>query len=342
MPTVRSDGLALMRALATQVPDHLLAGFRTAQDLGAAIPRKMRRSVVVGMGGSAIAADLVRAVTDPELEITLDVSRGPMLPRSVDAESLTILASYSGNTWETLAAYDEASRRHAVRIAVSSGGELARRADRDGVPLLQLPPGLPPRAAVGYMLGGVFGILDPFFPESNDSRIRRAARRVNDLQASLASPKGAPASVAAKIGRRTPQLYADVSLASLARRWKTQIEENAKRLAHFDLFPELLHNAIVGWDALSPTDSRRWAVVLLDWPGQNPSIGPAVSYLEKLLTRRHVTVARVHIEPEDRIEALLTGVSYGDHVSLAMAELAGVDPYPVEAITRMKKALEKR
>jgi len=339
MTAARTEGPVRMRTLATQVPEHLAAGFARAVDLGAPIPRQTRSAVVVGMGGSAIAADLARGVTDPELEIALEVGRGPSLPRSVDKTTLTIFTSYSGNTWETLSAYDEAGRRGSVRLAITSGGELARRAERDGVPHLQLPPGLPPRAAVGYLLGGLFGVLDPFFPESNESRIRRAAERVGALQTSLQSPKGLPRRLAAAVGTRTPQVYADVSIASLARRWKTQIEENAKRLAHFDLFPELLHNAIVGWDALDGPQARRWAVLLIDWPGQNPSIASAESYLERLLKRRGVVVARAHLGAEDRLEALLTGVSIGDHLSLDLAEAVGVDPLPVEAIAQMKRAL---
>ncbi len=340
MSATGTEGLARMRALATQVPEHLRSGFASAREIGAAIPRSTRSAVVVGMGGSAIAADLARAVTDAELELALEVVRGPMLPRSVDKRSLAIFTSYSGNTWETLSAYDEGGRRGATRVVVSSGGELARRADRDGVPHLQLPPGLPPRAAVGYLLGGLFGLLDPFFPESNEARLKRAAERVADQQAALSRPTGTPARLAAAIGDRTPEIYADVSIASLARRWKTQIEENAKRLAHWDLFPELLHNAIVGWDALDRAETRRWAVVLIDWPGQNPAIAPAVTYFERLLKRRRVPVVRAHLAAEDRIEALLLGVSLGDHTSLRLAEAAGVDPYPVEAIARMKRSLD--
>ena len=332
-------GAAEMRALACEVPSHFRQGFRLARDLDATIPRRRRRIMVVGMGGSAIAADLVRSVTDPELDVSLDVGRGPSLPRATDKETLVICASFSGNTWETLAAYDEAGRRGASRVTIGSGGELARRADRDGVPHLQLPPLPQPRAAVGYMLGGMFGVLDPFFSESTEGRVKRAAERVAAMQSRLSSPKGAPAAVARKIGARTPEIYADVSLAGLARRWKTQIEENAKRLAHFDFFPELLHNAIVGWDALTPRSARAWAAVLLDWPMQSPAIAPAVGYLEKLLRSRAVPVLRLRFDSEDRIEAILSGVSFGDHVSLALAEAARVDPMPVEAIVRMKRSL---
>jgi glucose/mannose-6-phosphate isomerase len=330
-----------MRALAVQVPEHFTLGFTAAQDLGAPVPRQARSALVVGMGGSAIAADLARGVTDPELEIHLEVGRGPLLPRSVDRSTLTIFASYSGNTWETLAAYDEAARRGSHRLVISSGGEIARRAERDHVPLLQLPPGLPPRAAVGYQLGGLLGVIDPFFAESNEARVKKAAEGVAAAQSGLAAPRGLPARIAEAIGTRTPQIYSDVSIAGLARRWKTQIEENAKRLAHFDLFPEILHNAIVGWDALRTSEARRWAVVLLEWPGQNPAITPAVRYLEKLLKRRGVRVARATIAAEDRVEATLYGVSLGDHVSLALAEAAGKDPYPVAAITAMKAALDR-
>jgi len=335
------DGLALMRSLATQLPNQLRDGFTAAGELAQVPPPGARRAVVVGMGGSAIAGDLLRSVTDPELEVALEVTRGPTLPRSVGRETVTILVSYSGGTWETLAAYDDAGRRGAPRFVVTSGGALAQKAEADGTPVLPLPPGLPPRAAVGYILGGLLGLLDPYFPESADERLHRAADRLDALQAEYASPKGAPARLARRIGGRTPVVYADVSLGALARRWSTQVEENAKRLAQFDQFPELFHNAIVGWDAMPGADARRWTVILLEWRGQSPSIAPGVSYLEALLKRRRVPVGRVGFDAEDRLEALLAGVSFGDHLSLALAASAGVDPYPIHAITRLKRAVER-
>jgi len=342
MAVRKPEGLAQMRGLATQLPNQLRDGFTSASELDAALPRTARRVVVVGMGGSAIAADLLRSVTEPEVDVALDVARGPTLPRSVGNASVAILASYSGSTWETLAAYDEAGRRGATRVVLTSGGALAQRAHDDHVPHLQLPPGLPPRAAVGYMIGGLLGLLDPFFPESNDERLHRAADRVESVQAEFSSERGAPARMARTIGARTPQIYADVSLAALARRWSTQIEENAKRLAHFDQFPEVFHNAIVGWDALPAADARRWAVVILEWAGQSPSIAPGIAYLETLLKRRRVAVVRQAFDADEKLEALLTGVSFGDHVSLALAEAADADPYPIHAITRLKRAVERR
>ncbi|MCI4360946.1 MAG: hypothetical protein L3J91_04520 [Thermoplasmata archaeon] len=270
MTALPVSGLVQMRSLATQVPEHLTIGFHEARELAVPVPRQARSALVVGMGGSAIAADLARGVTDAELEIHLEVGRGPLLPRGVDRSTLTVFASYSGNTWETLAAYDEAARRGSFRLVVTSGGELARRADRDGVPSLQLPPGLPPRAAVGYQLGGLLGLLDPFFPESNEARVKRAATRVAATQSGLVSRRGLPSRLAAAIGRRTPEIYADVSFAGLARRWKTQIEENAKRLAHF----------------CSQSSSTTRSSAGTHSPGRRPRAGPLYCWNGRDRTRR--------------------------------------------------------
>jgi glucose/mannose-6-phosphate isomerase len=341
MPHPAPEGLGHMRSLATQLPNQLRDGFTAAGELETVLPRTARHVYFAGMGGSAIAADLLRSLTDPEADLALEVGRGPGLPRSVGKDAVAVLASYSGGTWETLAAYDEAGRRGTRRFVLASGGELAHRAQRDGVPHLQLPPGLPPRAAAGYVLGGLLGLLDPFFPESNDERVHRAADRLESLQASYSSPRGPPAKLAGAVGHRTVEVYADHSLAALARRWKTQIEENAKRLAHFDEFPELFHNAIVGWDALPAAESARWAAVLLEWGHQPPSLGPGLAYFESLLRRRRVRIHRVTFDADDRLEALLAGISFGDHFSLFLAEAAGVDPYPIHAITRLKRAVER-
>jgi glucose/mannose-6-phosphate isomerase len=335
-------GAVRMRSLAVDFPNHLREGFRLGRDADARLPRQAGMAIVAGMGGSAIAADLVRGITDAETSLLLSVGRGPFLPRAAGRTSLAVLTSYSGNTWETLAAYDTARRQGATRIAMTSGGTLAERAERDGVPLIVLPPGLPPRAALGYMLGGLLGVLDPYFPESNESRVERVATRLAELQSDYSSPRGAPALLAKRVGTRIPQFYGDVAYAALARRWATQVEENAKRLAHFDAFPELLHNSIVAWDALPKADARRWAVFALEGATLDPSTSTGMAHLGRLLIRRGVVADRIIFRADDRLEALLDGVSYGDHFSLHLAELGGVDPYGIDAIDRLKAAVAKR
>jgi len=331
-----------MRSLAVDFPNQLREGFRLGRDADARLPRQSTAAVVAGMGGSAIAADLVRGVTDAETALLLSIGRGPTIPRGAGRSSVAILTSYSGNTWETLAAYDAAHRQGATRIVMTSGGVLAERAERDGLPLVVLPPGLPPRAALGYMLGGLLGVLDTYFPESNENRVERVATHLAERQAEYGSPRGAPAALAKKVGPRVPQFYGDVAFAALARRWATQVEENAKRLAHFDAFPELLHNAIVAWDAMPKAEARRWAVVALEGATLDPSTSTGMAHLGRLLIRRGVVAERVIFRSDDRLEALLDGVSFGDHFSLHLAEIGEVDPYGIDAIVRLKAAVAKR
>jgi glucose/mannose-6-phosphate isomerase len=339
MPSAASRGLERMRALAIDLPTQLRTGFSLGVELEAPVPRDVHNALAVGMGGSAAGADLAQTLTEPETDLSLGVIRGPAIPRAVGHRTVVLVVSYSGNTWETLSAYDAAGRQGAYRIAVSSGGELAQRAERDRVPQLQLPPGLPPRAAVGYLLGGLLGILDPFFPESNEGRLHRAVLRLAARQPSFASPHGPPARLALAIGGREPDVYAPAEILSIARRWAAQVEENAKRPSHYGAIPEVLHNSLAAWDATPRLRARRSAVIVLDRAAGSAPVGRSTRYLISLLRRRGVTARRVAFEGEDRLEAVVTGVSYGDHVSLALAQAARQDPYDSSALERARQAL---
>jgi len=328
-----------MRALAAALPDALVAGYRAGIELARPLPADDLRVVAVGMGGSGIAFDLARGLVEAESRASLSTVRSPELPRSVDGRTEVFVASYSGNTWESLAAYDAAGRAGAHRTVVTSGGALLERAERDGVPILTLPPGLPPRSAVGQMLGGVLGLLDPSFPESLETRVAGAAEATRERIREYARARGPAAALAKKVGTGLPFVYAEQSFVALARRWKTQVEENAKRPAVFDEVPELFHNAIVGWDALSRRDAPKYIALLLEWSGESPAVRLSFQYLARLLRSKGVAVARVALGAEDRLEALVSGIALGDHVSLYLADLGKVDPYPVDAITRLKSAV---
>ncbi|HXW67882.1 MAG TPA: SIS domain-containing protein [Thermoplasmata archaeon] len=333
------SGPAKMRALAAALPSGLRDGFRSGVAIAPGASARTTTVFCVGMGGSGIASELARGLVAAETALSLEVVRSPDLPRAVGRHSLVVLVSYSGTTWETLRAYDAAGRAGARRVVVTSGGTLAERAERDGVPFLPLPPGIPPRTAVGTMFGGLLGLIDPLFPESNERRLENAASRVEAAVPEFGRARGLPARLARRLGDRLPIVYAESAFAGLARRWATQIEENAKCLAFFDEVPELFHNALVGWDAVRPTEARRCAVVLIEWSEESAPTRKSFDYLDRLLARRGVRVLRVPLESEDRLEALLVGLALGDHLSLFLAEARHVDPYPVEAITRLKAAL---
>jgi glucose/mannose-6-phosphate isomerase len=328
-----------MRGFAAALPTAFVEGFRAGRELAMPNGGSPLRVYVVGMGASAIAADLVRGVVEAETSISLTVVRGASLPRAADARSRAILVSYSGETWETLSSYEGAGRVGAARTVVTSGGTLAERAESEGVDVVRIPPGLPPRSAVGHLVGAILGLLDPAFPESNEGRVQRIAEAIRPLAGLHARARGPAALVADGIRDRLPYVYAESAFLGLARRWKTQIEENAKRVAVFDEVPELFHNAIVGWDAISRAEAARYAVVLLEWSEEEPIVRRSFRYLERLLRGRGVRVVRAPLAHDDRLEAVLAGVSLGDSVSLFLAERRRADPYPVDAIGRLKESL---
>jgi glucose/mannose-6-phosphate isomerase len=328
-----------MRTLAATLPDALESGYRSGRELARPPPGYDLRFVAVGMGGSGIAADLARGIVDAESRATLTVVRSPNLPRSVDLSTEVLLVSYSGNTWETLEAYDAAGRAGARRTVITSGGALLDRAEADGVPFLRVPSGLPPRSAVGHLLGGVLGLLEPAFPEPLGERVTRTASATRARIREYARARGPAAALARRVGRRLPFVYAESSFVPLARRWKTQVEENAKRLAAFDEVPELFHNALVAWDALPRAEADRSIALLLEWSGESPSVQKSFRYLERLLRSKAVPTVRAPLLGEDRLEALVAGIALGDHVSLFLADLSGVDPYPVDAIVRLKSSM---
>jgi glucose/mannose-6-phosphate isomerase len=328
-----------MRAYAAALPSALLDAYRSGREIALPNGDGVARVFVAGMGASGVAADLVRGVVEAETAVALSVLRGPSLPRSADATSRTIFVSYSGETWETLRAYGAAGRLGCPRVVVTSGGTLAERAEADGVGVVRVPPGLPPRSAVGHLVGGILGLLDPTFPESNESRLTRAAETVGALTNRCLKPKGPAATIAEALGERLPFVYAEASFLALARRWKTQIEENAKRVAAFDEVPEAFHNAIVGWDAITRSEAARYAVVLLEWSDEDPLVRQSFRYLDRLLRAKGVRVVKAPLPYVDRLEAVLCGLAMGDLMSLFLAERRHVDPLPVDAITRLKTAL---
>jgi glucose/mannose-6-phosphate isomerase len=331
-----------MRALAASFPTQLGEGFRAGVEIAPPATGRGTNVYVVGMGGSAIGADLARGVLAAETSVALATVRSAELPRAVERKSRVVLVSYSGDTWETLRAYDAAGRSDAARVVITSGGALAARAERDDVPVLLLPSGIPPRSTVGQIFGGLLGLLDPWFPESNESRVGRIVARLRRLAPQYGSPRGSPAAWARRFRGRVPTVYAESAFAGVARRWKTQIEENGKCLAQWDELPELFHNAIVGWDAVARREARRYSVALLEWVGELPSMRRSVRYFERLLADRGVPVGTVELGAEDRLEAIAAGVMFGDHVSLFLADLRRVDPLSVDAIGRLKTALGSR
>ncbi|MGH2925521.1 MAG: bifunctional phosphoglucose/phosphomannose isomerase [Solirubrobacterales bacterium] len=291
--------------------------------------------VVCGMGGSAVGGDLAAAVLGSRLSRPLTTQRGYELPNSMLPDRAVLCSSYSGDTEETIACYEAAEALGAGRIVATTGGELARAARRDSVPVIGLPSGLQPRAAVGYLftaaaevaalLGAAPGIRTEI--DSSAAHLRDASGTLAELAAELAE----------RLDGSIPIIYgADLTVA-VAYRWKTQINENAKLPAFSAELPEADHNEIVGWQGARA--AGRFAAIFLGDRDQHPRVRQRLDLTADLVEPDAAAVARVETEGESRTERLLWAVMLGDLLSLRLAARRGVDPAPIEPIERLKDRL---
>lgn len=347
-------GAGEMFRLVAGLPDQLRGSARLAglADVGP-VPG-LRRAVLCGMGGSAIAGDLVQ----PMLEAgpaSLEVWRDYGLPHWAGPDHLVIAASYSGNTEETLSAYAAATARGCHRLAITSGGELLARARADGVPAIELPGGLPPRASLGWGLGALARALGrlglaanaPYAVETAAATLARAdAARCapwGNGADGEADPDGNPpaAALARELAGRVPVIYTCGGEShAVGLRLRAQLNENSKVPALLAAFPELDHNDLVGW-CLEAADRDRFVLLVLRAADEHPRTSLRVGLTLGLLADQFAGVHELRGGGGDALARVMSLVQYGDYLSCHLAGLRRVDPVPVERIVKLKEALAR-
>jgi glucose/mannose-6-phosphate isomerase len=296
------------------------------------------------MGGSAMAAELLKALVEPRLPQPFLVVRDYRLPASVGPDARLLLSSYSGNTEETLALCDEAQARGVPLAGVASGGELARRLEAMKAPWRALPAGLPPRAALGYSFVSLALFLEALGDEGEGEAAWNEALDVLEATNRRSSPNVPESENPAKLLARSLAgkavcVYAGTGLpAAAARRWKGQINENAKSLAFEQALPEMNHIEIVGWQALADLHPRFAAVLLRD-EGEHPRVSRRMEITRELVSAEGAETHVVRSTGSSPLARLLSLVHFGDWVSLYLAILGGQDPTPIAKIDRLKESL---
>ena len=302
-----------------------------------------RNVVVVGMGGSAIGGDLLRTLALDEAAMPVVVSRSYRLPAWVGPETAVIASSYSGNTEETLAALDEALRRRASVICITTGGTLHARASAEGLPCVLMPGGLQPRAALGYSLTALLTVaehMDLLTP--NDDAWTEAQALVEAQAAALADPEAhqnQALDIATALQGRLPVVYSSEGLfEGVNLRWRNQMHENSKTHAVGNVFPELNHNEIMGWARRTDLLSAVGVVVLRDHD-DHPRVQHRIDVTRALLADYAACWMEVHSRGTSKLARLLSLIYLGDWVSLYLAVLNQVDPTPIRLISQLKEAL---
>ena len=300
--------------------------------------------VVAGMGGSAIGGALARAALGDHASRPIFVTRAYGLPPWTTPETTVLCASYSGNTEETLACYESAGALGARRVVVTTGGRLAAMAREDNVPVIPLPGGFQPRAAVAYMTVAALEVaaLSGAGPRLT-SEIDVAASHTEQLVAEW-GPDAPEDSLAKRIARGlhgTAPVIAGAGLTvPIAYRWKTQINENAKQPAFAHELPELDHNELEGWEGARDFDPpARFSAVFLDDSDAHPRVKERMDLTQRLIAGSAVASFHLETRGQTTIERVISLVLLGDLVSIYMATLRGVDPGPVALIEQLKADL---
>ena len=301
--------------------------------------------VVTGLGGSAIAGDLLRSYLGAELRVPFIVNRNYVLPEFVGPGSLVIVSSYSGDTEETVSAHLDARKRKARVLCISTNGETARLARKFRQPVISIPKGLPPRAALGYsFFPMLIALVRMKFVRAREKDLRetlalleRSSRRFNSLE-----PKRNPAlQIAQKLYGKLPVIYSAADrLDAVGVRWRGQLAENAKVLAFGNVLPEMNHNELVGWRVLR-RQMNEMAVIFLRDRQDHKRVGMRIDITKSVVSEYASSITEVTSEGNSLLARLFYLVHLGDWVSFYLAMLNGMDPTPVKIIDYLKWELGK-
>lgn len=301
--------------------------------------------VVLGMGGSGIAGDVLAATVNAAVTVPVTVLKQYRIPAFVGPRTLAFALSYSGSTEETVAMAEAAGERGANVIAVSTGGPLAELAERFKGLHLPCPEGYMPRAALGALVAPLFvaatrmGMLPEGEAWLESARAQLAARR--DQCAPETARAANPArELARRVGRTIPVVYGGGALGAVAAmRWKADVNENAKAPAFWNTYPELDHNEICGWGQHGDVTRQVFTLVELRHSFEHPQVGRRFAITREIVEEAVGGVLEVQAQGEGRLAQLLDLMYVGDWTSLYLAYDAGVDPGPIDAIFRLKDSL---
>lgn len=307
--------------------------------------REITAIVVMGMGGSALAADMARVLLQNQLNVPITVVRDYTLPKYVGYNTLVIVSSHGGNTEESVACLTEAiGRRHNPQIAVTAtGGEMERIANLHDIMFAPMPHDTQPRMAVFYNLLSILAILEAFGLDTAQLmvEIRGSAdwlQSESELwQKNVPTEQNYAKQLALIAVGKTPVFYAGPLMAPIAYKWKISWNENAKNLAFCGTYPEFNHNEFIGWTS-HPVE-KPFAVFDLWSDLEHTQVQKRFKLSDKLLSGKRPKANVVQIQGDTLVRQMLWGCILADFVSIYVAILNGVNPTKVELIEKLKKDL---
>ena len=305
--------------------------------------RPLENVIVAGMGGSALAALLVKDWLGDRLTVPFEIVRTYDLPAYTNSKTLVIASSYSGNTEETLSGLQQAVEKSAQIGVIASGGKLVDAAVAQSIANVVLPNSVQPRMAMIYNLRALVALLVHFgvLPASVLDEIASTAQWLKAETAawlpSVTTDKNSAKQLALLAVGKTPVIYGGPLTASLAYKWKISWNENAKNVAFWNQYPEFNHNEFMGWTS-HPVE-KPFVVFDLVSHLDHPQIAKRFEISDRLLSGQRPKSIVVKLQGDTLLQQLLRGCILADFVSIYVAILNGVDPVPVPLIEKLKKEL---
>jgi len=317
-----------------------------AIDVSSVNKEGIKNIVINGLGGSAIGGDLVRSYTSNEIKIPVYINRNYFLPSFVDSNTLIIISSYSGNTEETVSAYNDAIKKSCKIICISSDGTVEKIAGKNQHLLVKIPSGLQPRCALGYSF---FTLLITLFKlglikdKTEDiSEVITLLEKKSKVYIKHESENNVAIKIAKSLKGNLPIIYSSVDILDVVNlRWRGQISENAKILAYGNLYPEMNHNELVGWK-LNNDILKNTVVIFLKDEDDYEKIKLRMEITTEIMEKYATEIINLNGEGTCRLARIFDLIYLGDWVSYYLAITNNVNPTPVKAINYLKNKLAEK
>jgi glucose/mannose-6-phosphate isomerase len=327
------------------LPDQLASAYQLG--LGQDLPdwKGFRQVVIAGMGGSAIGADLLASYCAPLAPIPVSVHRDYGLPLFArGAETLVICSSHSGNTEETLDAFDAARQAGCQMIVVSTGGELAKRARGNDIPVWTFQHKGQPRAAVGFSFGLLLAMFQRlgFIPDQKEAlegAVAAMKQLQQELKADVPAANNPAKRYAGQLMGRWVTVMGSGLLTTVARRWKGQINEIAKAGANFEFLPEADHNTLAGTQNPEEVLNPHTMTLFLRAPSDHPRDRLRADLTKDAFMLEGMNADSVDARGDTPLAHMWTLILFGDYVAYYLAMGYGMDPTPIPALVEFKKAM---
>jgi glucose/mannose-6-phosphate isomerase len=341
---IRKIDKSNMLSFCTDAPKHYTEAARIAKKVAISYAEPAN-IVVAGMGGSAISGELLKDWTRNKITVPIEVSREYSLPAYANKDTLVLVTSYSGETEESLSAFLDATKRKCMTVCISSGGTLQEFSEKLSIPHLRVPAGMAPRATLPYLFMPLpillekLGLVSDVAPEISETI--NALRRVSAANSAETPLKtNCSKSLAANICGTVPVVYGFGFYRAVAQRLKTQFNENSKVPAKWEVFPELNHNEIVGWEQHGKL-TKNFSAILIRDKAEPAEVRSRIEITKALMQPAVSKTLEVWAQGEDALAKMLSTICIGDFASVYLAILRKIDPTLVKTIALLKEQMKQ-